>query len=158
MSLPDKIMQRAKRAGADWVFTRSDLLDLGSTHAIGMAIQRLLKAGKLRRIGRGLYDVPRMHPELGELSATSDAIAAAIARRDGIRLQTTEAGAANLLNLSEQVPARIAYPMKAMTATISAVHAASAAMRAGSPAAMPPARGSLTSAPRRSTANSPSAR
>lgn len=109
MSLNDRILQRIKRAGQEQVFTRSDFLDLGSTDAIGMAIQRLLKAGKLRRVARGLYDIPRTHPLLGELSATSDAIAAAIARRDGIRLQTTEAAAANLLNLSEQVPARIVY-------------------------------------------------
>ncbi len=109
MRLSDKILQRAKRAGTDQVFTRSDFLDLGSTDAIGMAIQRLLKAGKLRRVARGLYDIPRIHPLLGELSATSDAIAAAIARRDGIRLQTTEAAAANLLNLSEQVPGRLVY-------------------------------------------------
>jgi hypothetical protein len=60
-------------------------------------------------VSRGLYDVPRKHPLLGELSASSDAIAAAIARRDGIRLQTTEAAGANLLNLSEQVPGRIVY-------------------------------------------------
>lgn len=109
MSLNDKILKRLKRAERDQVFTRSDFLDLGSTDAIGMAIQRLLKEGKLRRVARGLYDLPRTHPLLGELSATSDAIAAAIARRDGIRLQTTEAAAANLLNLSEQVPARIVY-------------------------------------------------
>jgi predicted transcriptional regulator of viral defense system len=108
-SLNDKILQRLKRARPDRVFTRSDFLDLGSTDAIGMAIQRLVKAGKLRRVARGLYDLPRTHPLLGELSATSDAIAAAIARKDGIRLQTTEAAAANLLNLSEQVPARIVY-------------------------------------------------
>jgi predicted transcriptional regulator of viral defense system len=109
MSLTDRILRRLKRAEPDRVFTRSDLLDLGSTDAIGMALQRMVKAGKLRRIGRGLYDIPRKHPLLGELSASSDAIAAAIARRDDIRLQPTEAAAANLLNLSEQVPARMVY-------------------------------------------------
>ena len=109
MSLNDKMLQRLRRAKPGWVFTRSDFLDLGSTDAVGMVLQRLLKAGKLRRVARGLYDMPRAHPLLGELSATSDAIAAAIARRDGIRLQTTEAAAANLLNLSEQVPGRIVY-------------------------------------------------
>lgn len=109
MSLNDKILKRLKRAKPDQVFTRSDFLDLGSTDAIGMAMQRLVKLGKLRRVARGLYDIPRTHPMIGELSASSDAIAAAIARRDGIRLQTTEAAAANLLNLSEQVPARIVY-------------------------------------------------
>jgi len=98
-----------KRAAPDRVFTRSDFLDLGSTDAIGMALQRMVKSGKLRRLGRGLYDIPRAHPLLGQLSASSDAIAAAIARRDGLRLQPTESAAANLLNLSEQVPARIVY-------------------------------------------------
>lgn len=109
VNLTDKILKRLKRAKPDWVFTRSDFLDLGSTDAIGMAIQRLMKAGKLRRVAHGLYDMRRTHPLLGELSPSSDAIAEAIARRDGLRLQTTEAAAANLLNLSEQVPARIAY-------------------------------------------------
>ncbi len=109
MSLNEQILKRLKRAGTGRVFTRSDFLDLGSTPAIGMAIQRLLQAGKLRRVARGLYDFPRKHRLLGELSASSDAIVAAIVRRDGIRLQTTEAAAANLLNLSEQVPGRIVY-------------------------------------------------
>jgi len=107
--LRDQILQRAIRGAADQVFTRSDFIDLGSTHAIGMAIQRLLEAGKLRRVARGLYDRPRTHPLIGQLTASSDAIAAAIARRDGIRLDTPEAAAANLLRLTDQVPARIVY-------------------------------------------------
>jgi len=109
MSLNNKILRRLKRGKPDRVFTRSDFLDLGSTDAIGMAIQRLLKERKIRRVARGLYDLPRTHEMLGKLSASSDAIAAAIARRDGVRLQTTEAVAANMLHLSDQVPARIVY-------------------------------------------------
>ena len=106
MCLNEKILQRLNRWESGRAFTRSDFLDLGSTDAIGMVLQRLLKAGKLRRVARGLYDMRRRHPLLGELSASSDAIAEAISRRDGIRLQTTEASSANLLNLSEQVPGR----------------------------------------------------
>jgi predicted transcriptional regulator of viral defense system len=109
MPLEQKILRRAKQLGGGAVFTRADFLDLGSTHAIGMVFQRLLKARRLRRVARGLYDVPRTHPMLGKLSATPEAIAQAIARRDGLRLEPTEAQAANLLNLSEQVPARVAY-------------------------------------------------
>lgn len=109
MSLNDKILRRLNRIKPDRVFTRSDFLDLGTTDAIGMALQRLVRQGRLRRAARGLFYLPRKHPLLGELSASSDAIAEAVARRDGIRLQTSEAAAANLLNLSEQVPARIVY-------------------------------------------------
>lgn len=109
MTLGQKVLRRVKGLGMGAVFTRADFLDLGSTHAIGMVFQRLLEEGRLRRVARGLYDVPLSHPMIGKLSAKSDAIAEAIARRDGLRLGPTEAQAANLLNLSEQVPARIAY-------------------------------------------------
>jgi hypothetical protein len=109
MTLEQKVLRRVKRLGAGAVFTRADFVDLASTHAIGMVFQRLLRKRRLRRVARGLYDVPRSHPMVGQLSAKSDEIARAIARRDGLRLEPTEAQAANLLNLSEQVPARIAY-------------------------------------------------
>ena len=111
MTLQQNILRRIKGLGAGAVFTRADFLHLGSTHAIGMVFQRLFKEGRLRRVARGLYDMPRSHPMIGKLAPQSDAIAEAIARRDGLRLEPTEAQAANLLSLSEQVPARIAYAM-----------------------------------------------
>ncbi len=108
-SLRNKILRRMRRGPEERVWTRSDFLDLGSTDAIGMAFQRLMQAGKLRRVGRGLFGLPRRHALMGELSASAEDIAEAIARRDGLRLQPSEAEAANLLNLSEQVPARTVF-------------------------------------------------
>lgn len=46
---------------------------------------------------------------LGTLWPSADAIAAAVARRDGLRLQPTGAYAANLLGLSAQVPAKVVF-------------------------------------------------
>jgi len=91
------------------VFTPFDFLDLGSPHSVGMALTRLTRSGELRRLARGLYDVPRTHPVLGELLPTADDIAQALARRDGASVQPAGAMAANLLSLSEQVPARAVY-------------------------------------------------
>lgn len=108
-SLPEKIRLRLRRKGAGAVFTRADFLDLGSTHAVGMALMRLERAGEIRRLSRGLYDFPRSHPRLGLLSPSADAIAQALARRDGVRLDTSEPEAANRLRLTEQVPAKIIY-------------------------------------------------
>jgi hypothetical protein len=65
--------------------------------------------GLIRRLARGLYDVPRQHPELGTLSPSPDAIATALQSRDAIRLQPTGAYAANLLGLSDHVPAKIVF-------------------------------------------------
>lgn len=109
MSLPQRIKARISRWGSGAVFTRADFLDLGSTHAVGMALLRLQRAGEIRRLSRGLYDFPKHHSRLGILSPSADAIAQAMARRDGIRLNPSEAEAANRLRLSEQVPAKIVY-------------------------------------------------
>lgn len=91
------------------VFTPADFLDLGTPHAVGMALSRMVRAGTLRRVVRGLYDVPRSHPLLGELSPSTDAVVQAVARRDGVVVQPLDVEATNLLGLSEQVVAKPVY-------------------------------------------------
>lgn len=54
------------RGAAGPVITPFDLLDLGSPHSVGMVLTRLVRAGTLRRVARGLYSVRREHPVLGE--------------------------------------------------------------------------------------------
>jgi hypothetical protein len=83
--------------------------DLGNRAAVDQALSRLTKAGKIRRIARGIYDIPKTHPTLGTLSPNPDAIAKSIASQGGYRLQPTPAHAANALGLSTQVPAQIVY-------------------------------------------------
>lgn len=97
------------RAHPGRVFTPFDFLDLGSPHGVGMALIRLVRSGALRRLTRGVYDVPRRHPVLGELMPTADDLAQALVRRDGAKVHPAGAMAANLLGLSEQVPARAVY-------------------------------------------------
>jgi hypothetical protein len=63
----------------------------------------------LRRVARGLYDYPRRHPKLGVLWPSVEAVAAALSNGHHIRLQPSGAYAANLLGLSEQVPARVVF-------------------------------------------------
>jgi hypothetical protein len=91
------------------VFTPADFLDLGTPHAVGMALSRMVRSGTLRRVSRGLYDVPRSHPLLGELSPSIDALVQAVARRDGVVVQPLDVEATNLLGLSEQVVAKPVY-------------------------------------------------
>jgi len=103
-----RIAQSARKE-PDRVYTPFDFLDLGTPHSVGMTLLRLVRAGNLRHLGRGLYDLPRTHPLLGELLPTAEAIAQALARRDGAVIQPTEAMAANLLGLSEQVPVKAVF-------------------------------------------------
>lgn len=109
---------KASKANPARVHTPFDFLDLGSPHSVGMALMRLVRSGALRRLARGLYDVPRQHPLLGELQPTADEIAHALSRRDGTFVQPAQAMAANLLNLSEQVPARAVYETDGPSRTV----------------------------------------
>jgi len=117
-SIQDKALSRicGKRSG--WVFTPKHFLDLGPRKSVDMALSRLTKAGKIRRLARGLYDYPKKHPRLGLLSPSPDAIANALIERDEIRLQPSGAYAMNLLGLSQQVPAQIVYLTDATTRTV----------------------------------------
>jgi hypothetical protein len=91
------------------VFVPSEFLGLGTRTAIDVALHRLVARGAIRRLGRGVYDFPKRHRVLGEVTPSADAIAAALAGRDRLRLQPSGAYAANLLGLSEQVPAKVVF-------------------------------------------------
>jgi hypothetical protein len=108
-SVPDRIMKRARATGRGGVFTPSDFLDVAGRAAVDQALSRLVKNGKLRRLARGLYDFPKVHPKLGLLSPTPDDVAQALARETGSQVQISGARAANALGLTTQVPARSTY-------------------------------------------------
>jgi hypothetical protein len=84
-------------------------LDLGSRQAVDLVLHRLARKGTIRRLARGVYDYPKQHPVLGPLSPPADVIARSLAGRDRTRLQPTGAYAANVLGLSEQVPAKAVF-------------------------------------------------
>ncbi len=109
ISVPDRIMKRARAAGRGGVFTPTDFLDVAARATIDQALSRLAKNGKLRRLARGLYDFPKMHPQLGPLSPAPDDVAQALARETGSQVQIAGARAANALGLSTQVPAKSSY-------------------------------------------------
>ncbi len=102
-------MKRARAAGRGGVFTPTDFLDVAARATIDQALSRLAKNGKLRRLARGLYDFPKMHPQLGPLSPAPDDVAQALARETGSQVQIAGARAANALGLSTQVPAKSSY-------------------------------------------------
>ena len=111
ISLGNRIMKRVSARGrGQWVGTPRDFLDLGSREAVDQALSRLVKAGRLRRVGHGLYDLPRMSRFLKRLAPVDlDAAIAAIARRDGLRIMPDGLVAANRLGLTNAVPAKAAY-------------------------------------------------
>jgi hypothetical protein len=91
------------------VFTPSHFDDLAGRSTIATVLQRAVDTGTIRNLARGLYDYPRVDPQLGCLQPSVDAIAKALAGRDEIRLQPSGAYAANQLGLSTQVPMKVVF-------------------------------------------------
>jgi hypothetical protein len=104
-----KIKRRIIGKGRGAVFTPADFLDLGSRDSVDQTLSRLTDQGVIRRLARGIYDYPKTSPRLGRLSPDPDAVAAAIARKDGRVVQVSPARAANMLGLTTQVPAKAVY-------------------------------------------------
>ena len=117
-SVDSLILARLQSHEPGWVFTPSDFVDLGTRTAVATALKRHKAAGLIRLLGRGLYDIPRNHPALGVLWPPIEAVEQALERKDGIRLQPSGAYAANLLGLSEQVPAKVVFLTDGATRTV----------------------------------------
>ena len=108
-SIDSRILATIRSHGCGSVFVPADFLDLGSREAVDIVLHRLARKGTVRRLARGVYDFPKEHPVLGPLSPSAEAVAKALAGRDRTRLQPAGAYAANVLGLSEQVPAKAVF-------------------------------------------------
>lgn len=119
-SIDAAIARRLRRSKPGTVFTPALFASLGGRAAIDKALQRLVARGELRRLSRGLYDKPRQDLLLGTLWPTVDAVVTALSGKDRLRLQPTGAYAANLLGLSDQVPARVEFLTDGTSRTVKA--------------------------------------
>jgi len=108
-SIDYKILKSINSRGHGAVFVPTDFLNLGNRQAVDVVLHRLVRKGTIRRLARGIYDFPEEHPKLGKLQPSPEKIAEALVGRDCTRIQPTGAYAANILGLSEQVPAKVVF-------------------------------------------------
>lgn len=106
-SIDGKIIRSIKARKGALAFSAKDFGHLGSRPAIGQGLARLVKQGRLRRVRQGIYDLPRAHPLLGQTAPDPMAVIRALMDGSGAQWQASGAYAANLLGLSDQVPAKI---------------------------------------------------
>src|SRR5580658_394307 len=105
-----QIVTRIERFAPGKTFTAKDFLDIASRGMADVTLAGIARNGKIRRIRRGLYDIPKRNEVLGGvLSPDIDEAARTLARRYRWKIVPEGAWAANLLGLSTQVPARIVY-------------------------------------------------
>jgi hypothetical protein len=109
-SLEERIVRSVSSHGFAWAFSSKDFAHFGSRAGIDIALHRLAEKGTIRRVCRGIYDLQKHSVLLGQpLSPDLDAVANAIARKFGWRIQINGASALSLMGLSQQVPGRIVY-------------------------------------------------
>lgn len=119
-SIDSQIARHVQQSESGTVFTPDVFALVGSRAAIDKALQRQVARGELRRLSRGLYDKPRHDELLGTLWPTVDAVVQALAGKDMLRTQPAGVYAANMLGLSEQVPAKIVFLTDGISRTVKA--------------------------------------
>lgn len=100
------------RTSEDRVFTTRDILNISpgsSRELVDQVISRMVRAGELERVSRGIFSLPRTNRLIGPLSPPPRDVIAAIERATGLPVLPSGAFALNALHLSTQVPARPEY-------------------------------------------------
>jgi hypothetical protein len=108
-SIENKVKSRIYGHGRGWCFTLKNFTDIGSEDAIKVSMHRLAKQEFIQRLKVGLYYYPEESELLGDAPPSLEKVAIALAHKYKIRIQPSGAFAANLLGLSEQVPAKVVY-------------------------------------------------
>ena len=108
IDLKDSITDRMTTRSPFGVWVPADFVDLGPRDAVDQVLHRLVRAGTIRRITRGLYDKPSLNALTGKSTHPDPrAVIDALARRDSARMIVDGITAANDIGLSDAVPARI---------------------------------------------------
>lgn len=108
-SVENSIKHEIQKHSPGWCFTPISFSNLGSDESVRKALSDLAKQGFIRRLTQGIYEYPRLHQVLGVVPPDLNVVAKVIAEKNGVEIQPTGAHAANLLGLSEQVPARLVF-------------------------------------------------
>ena len=106
----ERIRERIAAAAEGELFVMGDFADIAGKNTANRVVLRLVAEGALRLIVRGVYQKPRYNAFLAECEEPSaDAVARALARKNGWTVCPDGDTALNLLGLSEQVPAAWVY-------------------------------------------------
>lgn len=110
MKLYEKVFYFISGHGRGWAFSSNDLIKKFDRQQIDSTLSDLVKAKKIRRVARGIYDYPKYSELLQkELSPDIEQVAQAIGRKFNWRIEVSGESALNILNLSTQIQAKYIY-------------------------------------------------
>lgn len=90
-------------------FPASSLRQFGSTENIRQVLSRLVKAGELRRVARGVFSKPKYIEKIGETLPSASEVAEVLAKSTGETIAIHGAEAARQLQLTTQVPMQLIF-------------------------------------------------
>jgi predicted transcriptional regulator of viral defense system len=105
--IDDVILRSMRARQSASAFSAKHFAGFGTAEAVRQALSRLARVGKIRRVRRGVYDLPREHPLVGVKSPDPMAAIKAVMDSTGTPWQVSGAYAANAIGISDQVPARV---------------------------------------------------
>jgi hypothetical protein len=109
MSTSQAIRERIASQPAGEPFTPALFAGVGSRAAIDQALMRLTRAGRVERIGHGLYIVPRVERFGIKPMPAPEQVARTVAEAEGAMIEIHGAEAARRLGLSTQMPAQAVF-------------------------------------------------
>lgn len=86
-----------------------DFSDIGNSKSISKNLEILVNEGILLRVARGIYYLPKIDKQMGELLPDIEQVAKAIAEREKARIVSSGLSAIQKLGLSTQVPLKAVY-------------------------------------------------
>jgi Family of unknown function (DUF6088) len=99
-------------------FPSSALRHLAATENIRQIVNRLVKAGKLKRVARGVFAKPKRVSKVGEVLPSASEVAETLAKSTGETITIHGAEAARQLQLTTQVPMRLIFYTSGNTRTL----------------------------------------
>lgn len=108
-SIEIQIFDKIKKAKGGSPFFGDSFAAFGNVKAVGKALERLVKSGKLHRVATGIYVRPAEDKIVGIVLPGIEEIVEAIAKRDKARIVPTGSYAMYKLGLTTQVPLNVVY-------------------------------------------------
>ena len=109
MTIDKDILNRLNEQNIS-VFTINDIIDLGSYDNLRKILERMTKSGILRRLIRGVYEIPKYNKTFNMIAPPSiDEIAKALARNFNWDIYPSGNYALNILGISTQIPSKYIY-------------------------------------------------
>ncbi len=108
-SVSNVIELEINRFKPGYVFLPSDFKELGTSTAIRKALSRLVEAGKVERMGQGIYAIPKYDKVFGKVMPSIEEIAKALAKKEHVIIKPSGQYALNKVGLSTQVPMKLVF-------------------------------------------------